>query len=153
MSELYGRLDALSALLRDLLDTITLEGEALQRGDAEALPALTAAKEQRARALASAWTGLTDLLHLSPPVTRQALEQALEGYSEPSVAAAWSRIIGLIDETQRLNRLNGRLIEEQLMRTQIALDILQSAASQQALYGADGHSLELLSPQRSIDEA
>lgn len=153
MSELHGRLDTLSGLLRDLLETITLEGDLLQRGDAEALPELTATKEQRARALASAWAGLTDQLHLSPPVTRQAIEQALDGRSEPGVAEAWSKIVGLIDQMERLNRLNGRLIEEQLRRTQNALDILHTAASQQALYGADGHSVELLSPQRSIDEA
>lgn len=68
------------------------------------------------------------------------------------MAAAWARIVGLIDATQQQNRLNGRLLEEQLRRTRSALDILQSAAGQQALYGADGHSVELLSPQRSIDE-
>lgn len=153
MSELHGRLDALSGLLRNLLDTITQEGEALQRGEAEALPELTAAKERHARALASGWTALTDELRLSPPVTRQAIERALDRRSEPGVVDAWSRIVGLIDETERLNRLNGRLIEEQLRRTQSALDILQSAASHQALYGADGHSVELLSGQRSIDEA
>ena len=153
MSALHERLDALSGLLRRLLETITREGEVLQGGDAEALSELTAAKEQRARALASAWTALTDELNLSTPVTRQAIEQALDRRSEPGLAQAWSVILGLIDETQRLNRLNGRLIEEQLRRTQSALDILQAAASQQALYGADGHSVELLSSQRSIDEA
>ncbi|MGQ9860527.1 MAG: flagella synthesis protein FlgN [Thiobacillaceae bacterium] len=153
MSELHGRLDALSGLLRNLLDTLTLESEVLQRGDTEALAELTASKEWQARALAAGWTVLTDELRLSSPVTRQAIEQALNERSEPGVADAWSRIVGLIDETERLNRLNGRLIKEQLRRTQSALDILQSAASQQALYGADGHSVELLSAQRSIDEA
>lgn len=153
MSELHGRLDALAGLLRNLLDTITLESEALQRGEAEVLPELTAAKERHARALASGWTALTDQLHLPPPVTRQAIEQALDKRSEPGVADAWSRIVGLIDEAERLNRLNGRLIEEQLRRTQSALDILQSAARHQSLYGADGHSVELHSSRRSIDEA
>lgn len=153
MTDLHGRLDALSGGLRNLLDTITLEGEVLQRGNAEDLPRLTAAKEQHARALAAAWAALTDQLNLPPPVSRQAIEQALDMRSEPGLVEAWSGIVGLINATERQNRLNGRLIEEQLRRTQSALDILQSAASQQALYGADGHSVELLSPQRSIDEA
>jgi flagellar biosynthesis/type III secretory pathway chaperone len=153
MSELTEWLDAVAGLLRKLLETLTLEGEALQRGDAEALPELTAAKEGHARALASAWTALTGQLHLTPPVTRQAIEQALDARSEAAVAEAWSAIVGLIAETERQNRYNGRLIEEQLRRTRSALDILQSAARQQALYGADGHRIELLSPHRSIDEA
>lgn len=153
MTDLHGRLDALSHQLRDLLDTLTREGEVLQRGNAEDLPELTAAKEQHARALVSAWTALTDQLHLTPPVSRQAIEQALDKRFEPGLVEAWSMIVGLINETERLNRLNGRLIEEQLRRTQSALDILQAAASRHALYGADGHSVQLLSPQRSIDEA
>ncbi len=153
MSELRGRLDALTALLRDLLATITREGEVLQSGDAEALPELTAAKEAQARALASAWTALTEQLHLTPPVTRQAIEAALGSRTEPGLSETWSGLVGLIEEMEWRNRLNGRLLEAQLRRTQSALDILQAAASQQALYGADGHSVELLSPQRSIDEA
>lgn len=153
MSELHGRLDALAGLLRNLLETITREGEALQKGDAEALPELTTTKEQHARALASAWTALTDQLGLPSPVSRQSIEQALHARSDPLLTEAWSRILGLVGETERMNRLNGRLIEEQLSRTQSALEILQSAASQHALYGADGHSMELTSPQRSIDEA
>lgn len=153
MTDLHARLDALSGSLHNLLDTLSQEGEVLQRGKAEDLPELTAAKEQHARALASAWSALTEQLNLPPSVTRQAIEQALDTRYEPGLVEAWSRIADLINETGRLNRLNGRLIEEQLRRTQSALDILQSAASQQALYGADGHSVELLSPQRSIDEA
>lgn len=152
MSELHRRLDALSGLLRKLLDTLTREGEVLQRGDTETLPELAAAKEACARGLATGWAAFSDALNLHPPVTRQAIEQALDTQSEPGLVEAWSRIVDLIDETQRQNRLNGRLIEEQLRRTRSALDILQSAARQHALYGADGHSVELLSPQRSIDE-
>lgn len=153
MSELHARLDALSGLLRKLQDTLTRETEALQRGDAEALPELTATKEGHARALASAWTALTEQLNLPSPVSRQAIEQALDRRREPGLNEAWAGIVGLVGEAERLHRLNGLLIEEQLRRTRYALDILQSAASRQALYGADGHSVEFLYPQRSIDEA
>ncbi len=153
MNALHGQLDALSGPLRNLLDTLAREGEVLHSGEVDRLPELTATKERHARALAAGWAALTGQLQLTAPVTRQAIEQALSSRADASLIEAWSRIVGVIDEIQRLNRLNGRLIEEQLRRTQSALDILQSAASQQALYGADGHSVELLAPQRSIDEA
>jgi flagellar biosynthesis/type III secretory pathway chaperone len=44
------------------------------------------------------------------------------------------------------------LIEEQMRRTQAAMQVLQSASSR-GLYGADGRMNDLLNTTRSIDSA
>lgn len=153
MSELRRRLEAIAGVLDELRQNLTSEGDALQRGETEALAHLATLKAHHARELTSAWTAFTSVLGLAAPTTRAAIEQALQDVAEAGVIDTWSRIVGLVEETNRLNRLNGLLIDAQLRRTQQALDILQAAAMQQALYGADGLSVKLLGHQRSIDEA
>ncbi len=153
MNALPGLLESLSNHLRALLDIIAAENRALERGDPESLPQLNQGKEDIARVLTRDWTSLTQGLGLSPPVSRASLEHALNDHPEPGLGEAWTRVQALIEETDRLNRLNGRLIDEQLRRTRGAIDILQAAASQRALYGADGYSVDLFSKSREIDEA
>jgi flagellar biosynthesis/type III secretory pathway chaperone len=58
----------------------------------------------------------------------------------------------LTQEAARLNRINGRLIEEQMRSTQAAMQVLQSA-SIRSLYGSDGRLSNVLDNYRSIDSA
>lgn len=152
MSALESCLQALVGHLAALRATLAAEGEALQRGDADALPACVDRKEAQAKALAAAWRDLTARLGLTESTSRAAVEQAI-ACADPSLSSTWSGIVGLVDEIGRLNRLNAQLIQEQLRRTQTALEILQTAAGQAAVYGADGRSIELFGSNRSIDEA
>lgn len=152
MSALAPCLHALAEHLTAMRGAIAAEGEALQRGDADALPACVGRKEAQAKALVAAWGELTARLGLAEASSRAAVEQAIARI-DPSLSATWAGIVGLVDEIGRLNRLNGQLIQEQMRRTQTALEILQTAAGQAALYGADGRSIELFAPNRSIDEA
>lgn len=152
MSALGPCFEALSSRLEALRATLAAEADALQKGDADTLPEYVGRKEDEARALVAAWGDLTARLGLSKGASREAVEQALVR-TEPDLTARWEGIVSLVDEVKRLNRLNGQLIQEQLRRTQTALDILQTVAGQGALYGADGHSIELFASNRSIDEA
>ncbi len=152
MSELGANFETLSTCLEALRATLAAEGEALQKGDADALPEYIGRKEAEARALVAAWGELATRLGLSELASCEAVEQALDR-AAPELIARWADIVRLIDEIGQLNRLNGQLIQEQLRRTQTALEILQTAAGQGALYGADGHSIELFGSNRSIDEA
>lgn len=152
MSELKPNFEVLTTCLEALRATLAAEADALQKGDADALRDYIGRKEGEARALAAAWGELATRLGLSALASRETVEQALARV-EPSLTARWADIVRLIDEIGRLNRLNGQLIQEQLRRTQTALEILQAAAGQGALYGADGRSIDLFSSCRSIDEA
>lgn len=152
MSPLAACLQALTAQLGVLRAALEAEGDALHAGEADALPDLVSRKAREVKGLVSQWDALTALLGLAQGASRQAIEQAITR-SDPALAQNWAGIVALVDEIGRLNRLNGRLIEEQLRRTQTALTILQSTAGQSALYGADGHSIELFSHHRRIDEA
>lgn len=151
MSALAGLLDGLVSGLDTLHATLRRENEALAVGTPDTLPTLIQAKEHLIGDLARTWSALA--ARLGVPVSRRMIGQALNDHGEPGLAQTWSRVQALAQEVDRLNRLNGRLIEEQLRRTQGALQILQSAARQRGLYGSDGRTVDLFDPQRSIDEA
>ena len=59
--------------------------------------------------------------------------------SQPQdMATAWHSLIETAKTAQQLNLTNGKLIESQLKNNQQALNTLVSAATQSAVYGADG---------------
>ncbi len=149
---LRQRLDHLQARLRDLHQVMTREGEALRQGRTDALPELSAAKERSAHAVTEGWVSLTAALGLPSSASRAEIERHLTGHGDPGLMAAWMDTMALAEETGRMNRLNGRLIQESLARTRRALEVLQSAAQQQGLYGADGLGVEIFSHSRTIDE-
>lgn len=151
MSTLALSLEALAAHLEAMRAALEAEGEALQRGEADALPDCVGRKEAQAKALSAAWSDLTAQLGLPEASSRAVVGQAI-ARADPSLSTTWAGIVGLVDEIRRLNRLNGMLIQEQLRRTQTALEILHRAAGQAVLYDAAGRSIELFAPQRSIDE-
>lgn len=152
MSALALSLKALAEHLEAMRAALEAEGEALQRGEADALPDCVGRKEAQAKALIAVWGDLTARLGLAEASSPAIVEQAI-ARADPSLSATWAGIVGLVDEIGRLNRLNGQLIQEQLRRTQTALEILQRAAGQAVLYDAAGRSIELFGSNRSIDEA
>jgi len=134
-------LQAELACYRALLDVLYREQDALRLADADALPALAAAKRRevdalrgfavaRARALAAA----------GQAVTRRSAEAWLvdHGADAGTVTAAWDALEALVAEARRINTLNGVLIDAQQSYCSRALAALSGAAGHPAVYGADG---------------
>jgi flagellar biosynthesis/type III secretory pathway chaperone len=126
---------------RSLLDVLHREQDALRRADADALPALAAAKQREVQALADLAAARAQVLAaagLAP--TRAAAEAVLiEGGSLPEVVvAAWSELERLVLEARRVNATNGVLIDAQQSYFSRALAALAGAAGRDTVYGADG---------------
>lgn len=57
-----------------------------------------------------------------------------------ALAQNWEKLLELAKQAKYLNDMNGAMIEVQVKHNQQALAILQEAATQNSLYGPDGHS-------------
>ncbi len=146
-------LEALATALSALHDTLSRQTEALERNDTDALPELTQAQQLKAAEVERCWSALIDRLGLPQPLSRRQVEEALPIRTDSRLSDLWASILAMAEAAERVNRLNGKLIAQQLRRTQGALQVLHGAASQRTLYGSDGRVLDLFSPNRSIDEA
>ena len=126
---------------RSLLDVLCREQDALRRADADALPALAAAKQREVQALANLASARADVLAAAGlGVTRVAAEAILvEGGADAvAVSAAWAELEALVGEAQRTNAVNGVLIDAQQSYFSRALAALSGAVGRDAVYGADG---------------
>ena len=144
----------LDPLLLDLEAFVTLleaESKALAAGDADRLAALSGERQTLGLGIAERWKTLAAALGLSPGAGFAALRDKGEAIQPDQ--ARWSRLDNLAREASRLNQVNGRLIEEQLRRNQAAIQVLQRAATNRGLYGADGRVTDFLNSNRSIDSA
>lgn len=72
---------------------------------------------------------------------------------EPRYGGTWLEIKELAAKADRLNQGNNVLIEAQLRRTKIAMDVLQTAASRGGVYGADGHMMDSFQANKTLDKA
>lgn len=143
-------LTALNRHLEQFLILLEEEALALSTGDSERLTDLTHQRQSVSRQLADAWQHIAGQLGLDAKAGLPALR--LRAFNGLPPSTDWQRLEQLTHEAARLNRINGRLIEEQMRRTQSALQVLQSASSR-SLYGADGRLNDLLNSTRSIDSA
>lgn len=150
MSSSSQNLSDLNRYLEAFLGLLEEEALALSSGDAERLGDLTQQRHGASRQLADAWQLMAGQLGLDANAGLPALR--LRAFNGLPPSADWLRLEQLTHEAARLNRVNGRLIEEQMRRTQSALQVLQSASSR-SLYGADGRLNDLLNTTRSIDSA
>lgn len=146
---------ALDATLDRLLQTLgafnqLLEDEALALAsqDVARLSALLPRRDELHRALAQEWLGLSQLAGLPAPTHLEALSARL--FADPP-PPRWAALTALVHAAERLNQVNGRLIEEQMRRTQVALQILRNSAASRAIYGADGQLTDLPNLHRRID--
>ena len=71
------------------------------------------------------------------------LKQQQRNPESSRIAELWVQLLTLAESAQQLNNINGSMIDARLRNNQQALSILQSAAKQSALYGADGHTQSL----------
>ena len=139
LADLASELDRFSTLLEQ-------EAAALGSGTADALAPLIAQREAMNRRLASLWQALLDSVGLPAGA-------ALATVRERCGGEAWHQVEQQLQRTERMNRLNSRLIDEQLRRTQAAVQVLQSAAGNRTLYGADGRMSDFSNLNRTIDTA
>lgn len=150
MSTLDPILKSLNQELEAFLALLEEEAFALGNGHAERLAELTQQRGNTSRRLAELWRSLAGQLGLPADAGLPALR--LRACADGKPDADWQLLERLTHEAARLNRVNGRLIEEQMRRTQAAMQVLQSASSRN-LYGADGHLSDLFNIKRSIDSA
>jgi flagellar biosynthesis/type III secretory pathway chaperone len=144
-----SHLDALARELAAFASLLEQEAAALAANQADALTPLINDREAANRRLAGLWQGLTDSLGLPVTAGLAALREQCLGQAPE----AWRQVEEMAHHAERMNRLNSRLIDEQLRRTQAAVQVLRSAAGSRMLYGADGRMSEFLNPNRSIDSA
>jgi flagella synthesis protein FlgN len=95
------------------------------------LSQLTASQFPNSRGTAVSADDITQLIRETDPDGKHGL------------AKNWGKLTELAKQAQHLNQLNGAMIEAQLKHNQQALAILQEAATQNSLYGPDGHSRTL----------
>jgi flagellar biosynthesis/type III secretory pathway chaperone len=142
-------LDALAQELGAFISLLEQEAAALAANQADALTPLIEQRETVNRRLAGLWQALTGAAGLPGSSGLAVLREHCIGL----VPEGWRQVEELARHAERLNRLNSRLIDEQLRRTQAAVQVLRSAAGSRMLYGADGRMSDLLNPNRSIDIA
>lgn len=59
---------------------------------------------------------------------------------ERSIHESWKQLLELSAQAKECNRVNGLLINRQMVKNQTALNILQQTDQNAAVYGADGQS-------------
>jgi len=150
MNPLDTYLNPLNQQLENFLALLEEEAIALASGNSELLGELTQQRQIISQQLAEAWRQLAEQLGLAADTGLPAMR--LRAFSGAAPSPYWQRLEKLTHEASRLNRVNGRLIEEQMRRTQAAMQVLQSASSR-GLYGSDGRMNDLLNTTRSIDSA
>lgn len=148
--------DRLGALIRDMKSFLALleeEAVAVASGDSEGLSRLVSERQNLGLDIAEHWKIVAALLDMSPQEGFAALRDKALAASPASRSPAWHELENLAREASRLNQVNGRLIEERLRRNQAAMQILQTAAANRGLYGADGRVTDFLNINRTIDTA
>jgi flagellar biosynthesis/type III secretory pathway chaperone len=144
----------LSQLNRALSEFITLledEALALAAQDSERLAALLPRRDEAHRRLAEGWLKLAQ--HAGTPISSGLGDLRERFFAKSRPSEAWQRLEELAHASDRLNRVNGRLIEEQMRRTQAALQVLQNSVTRRGVYGADGRVTDLFNSKRRIDSA
>lgn len=143
------QLDALARELTTFIDLLEQESAALAANQADALGPLTTQRDGMNRRIASLWLNLTGSLGLPGSSPFSTLGERCLALAPD----AWRQVEELARHAERMNRLNSRLIDEQLRRTQVAVQVLRNAAGGRTLYDADGRVSDLFQSNRSIDSA
>ena len=154
MADLLALTRKESLLVTRFVALLRQEQEALQRGDATALPALTTDKAK-----------LVDELNTLAVQRNQTLEG--EGLATDSAGMsawlqrnpgdktahkAWSDLLALARQARELHEQNNQLLTLHLRETNEALSVLQQEVRKSQLYGPDGQSSPLTG-NRIIDAA
>lgn len=150
-TQLDDAIDQLGLALTDFNSFLEAEAAALASQDADKLSELLPRRNELHRTLAKRWLAIAQLAGTQAPKGLADLRGRLFPSQRPT--ANWERLEALVHASDRLNQVNGRLMEAQMHRTQVALGILQNSMASRGLYGADGRVTELQSMNRRIDSA
>lgn len=151
MSSFDATVGQLTQALGDFIALLEDEALALAAQDSPGLEALLPRRNEAHRQLATLWLALAKQAGTEQPKGLTDLRERLFPHGRPSTA--WQRLEELAHASDRLNRVNGRLLEEQMRRTQAAMQVLQNSIASRGLYGADGRVTDFLNVNRKIDSA
>jgi flagellar biosynthesis/type III secretory pathway chaperone len=149
--ELDTALGQLAAVLTDFNTFLEEEAAALMGQDAERLAALLPRRNELHRSLAGGWLALARLAGTAEPKGLADLRARL--FPQGPLPPRWTQLEALVHASDRLNQVNGRLMEKQMQRTQVALQILQNSVASRGVYGSDGRMAGLHNTLRTIDSA
>jgi len=139
------------SVLARLVDLLQAEQDALVRGDADRVAALTEPKAQCIGALqAHAQERRALVLAGGRSTDSQGMRLWTEEQSrtEPRLAQRWREFLALARRADQVNRANGMFIATRLNATQQALTTMFGAAGIPGAYGADGNAVSLREARR-----
>jgi flagellar biosynthesis/type III secretory pathway chaperone len=151
MTPFDADLQRLNQALSEFIAFLEEEAIALAAQDSARLEALLPRRGECHRKLAHGWMKLSDHAGTQKPSGLLGMRARL--FANGPTSDDWQRLEELVHTSDRLNRVNGRLIEEQMRRTQAAMQVLQNSISSRGVYGADGRVTDLFNVNRRIDSA
>jgi flagella synthesis protein FlgN len=129
--------------VRALTQLLKLEQEHLVQADVEGVAALTESKAKAAAHVAELASGRYQALAAAGFEAQEAGMQAWLASPAASLTAktSWQELIELAQAASEINRVNGTLINKQMVRNQTVLNILQYGSVQgNHVYGPDGQT-------------
>lgn len=130
--------------VRALTQLLMLEQEELIQANTEAVAALTAPKAQAATTVAQlSQQRYQALANAGFEPSDSGMKNWIEsGAASQEVSDNWYQLIDLAKTAHEANRVNGTLINKQIIRTQSALNVLQHGSVQgnNLYYGANGQT-------------
>ena len=136
LADEHEAIRALTALLQQ-------EQESLIATDVERISALTEPKAQAAYRMAELASRRHQALAAAGHEASETGMQAwLTAAATPAEAAAsWNELLQLAEEAKEINRVNGTLINKQMVRNQAVLEVLQHGSVQGSpVYGPNGQT-------------
>lgn len=152
MTSTLTRIETIAENLATFVSLLRRESECLAQKDPEALAHILDEKNRMTAALGKQWDELCHAVGL-PGASRAALEGRLVEQGDRATIDAWRLASRLSKNAKELNEQNGALIRLQLLQTNKAIEVLQTASRQNSTYGPDGLSDGSLAYTRTIDKA
>jgi flagellar biosynthesis/type III secretory pathway chaperone len=150
MTPTANALDELRATLVEFVALLEREGHALRNNLTDELSEAVTEKNHCAGLANTAWNRLVIASGIDTS-KGESLDTALS--SDIGLLPTWRHVRTLAEQAERLNRSNGNLIEAQLQRTRLALDVLQTAAQRGNLYDASGRMIDGYQSGHTLDKA
>lgn len=152
MSPILEQIEILAASLDTFVSLLQRESDCLAQKDPDTLARILDEKNQVTDSLGRQWEKLCQAVGLSN-VPHAILEGHIVELGDRTINDAWRTVNRLSQQAKKLNEQNGALIRLQLLQTNKAIEILQTASRQNSVYGPDGLSDSHLAYTRTIDKA
>lgn len=150
-SQVDAALKQLSQTLGNFCKFLEEEAVALASQNAERLSSMLPERNAIHRDLATHWLALGKVAGADNPQGIADIRTRLFGSAAPN--KEWSQLEELVHASDRLNRVNGRLMEEQMRRTEVALQVLRQSMHNRGVYDAGGKVTDFINTNRRIDSA